>query len=242
MCRIRKRDPGKDEWSAGEFHSVAPGLAPHVESGIFSSVSPAEESCPRRGSPATRAIARALLRLGGWRIVGELPARSRFVLIVAPHTSNWDFLICILAMFGLGLRLSWLGKHSLFRFPAGSLLRWLGGEPLDRRATQGTVEAAIARFRSRKQWVLGLSPEGTRGRTERWKTGFHRIAVGAGVPILPVALDYGQRTLTLRELFWPGEDGAEDIARLHHLFTRSMALHPERFADLAPAADAHSET
>lgn len=165
---------------------------------------------------------------------GSLPDEPRAVLIVAPHTSNWDFLICILAMFAIGLRLSWLGKHSLFRFPIRSLLHWLGGEPLDRSSTQGTVEIAIARFQSRTQWVLGLSPEGTRKRTEQWKIGFHRIALGAGVPILPVWLDYSRRVLGLGRPFWPTADAGADIAALRSLFNSRMALHPGQFAE--PAA------
>jgi 1-acyl-sn-glycerol-3-phosphate acyltransferase len=134
-------------------------------------------------------------------------------------------------MFATDLRASWLGKHTIFRFPVGSLLRWLGGEPIDRSAPQGTVGAAIERFRSRSQWVLALSPEGTRRPVERWKTGFHRIAVGAGVPILPVSLDYRERQIGIGTLFTPGRDEAADLATLHALFHKEMARHPEQFAE-----------
>jgi len=188
-------------------------------------------SFPRRGSRFAPRLARRILALAGWRVRGELPACPRFVVIVAPHTSNWDFFLGLLAMFATDIRASWLGKHTIFRFPVGPLLRWLGGEPIDRSAPQGTVETAIERFRTRPQWVLGLSPEGTRRRVERWKTGFHRIAVGAGVPILPVSLDYQAREIGIGALFSPGPNEAADVAKLHALFRKEMGRHPEQFAE-----------
>jgi 1-acyl-sn-glycerol-3-phosphate acyltransferase len=187
--------------------------------------------CPRRGTPFTRALATRIMRLGGWHVEGVLPSEPRFVLIVAPHTSWRDFFVCILAMFAIGLRLSWLGKHSLFRFPVAPILRWLGGEPIDRDASRGTVEITIERFRARTQWVLGLSPEGTRRPVEEWKTGFLRIAVGAGVPILPVWLDYQRRVLGLGTPFWPGASQEADMTALRALFRKEMARHPEQFAE-----------
>ena len=165
----------------------------------------------------------------GWRIEGVLPDVPKFVLIVAPHTSNWDFPIGVLAMFALGLQLTWLGKHTLFRFPVRGLLRWLGGEPVDRRVAHGTVGAAIERFQQRPQWVLAVSPEGTRRRVAQWKTGFHRIAVGAGVPILPVSFDFSRRTITILDLVVPTDDVATDIARLRRLYRPEMARHPALF-------------
>ena len=152
-------------------------------------------------------------------------------MIVAPHTSNWDFFICILAMFALGLRLSWLGKHTIFFWPAAPILRWLGGEPIDRASPLGTVETAIERFNSRAQWVLGLSPEGTRKLTTEWKTGFYRIAVAARVPIVPVALDYRRRAVAVGVLLWPSGDFDADLATLQAQFHREMARHPAMFSD-----------
>ena len=145
---------------------------------------------PHRGSRIGPALARRLLALSGWRMTGALPPCPRFIVIVAPHTSSWDFIAAVVAMLVTDLRISWLGKHTLFRFPLGLLLRWLGGEPVDRSAAGATVRTAIEHFRTRQEWVLGLSPEGTRRRVDQWKSGFHRIAVGAGVPIVPVWIDY----------------------------------------------------
>jgi 1-acyl-sn-glycerol-3-phosphate acyltransferase len=186
---------------------------------------------PRRGSRFGPRLARALLAFAGWRVAGALPACPRFVVIEAPHTSSWDFIFAVLAMFATDLRVSWLGKHTIFRFPLGPVLRWLGGEPVDRAAPERAVAAAIERFRERPQWVLGLAPEGTRRRVAHWKSGFHRIAVGAGVPIVPVWIDYQKREVGIGAPFSPGPDEAADVAALRALFRKEMARHPERFAE-----------
>jgi 1-acyl-sn-glycerol-3-phosphate acyltransferase len=186
---------------------------------------------PRRGNRLCSRLARGLLAIAGWRVVGALPACSRFVVIVAPHTSSWDFLFAVMAMFATDLRISWLGKHTLFRFPFGPILRWLGGEPLDRSAPGRTAGMAIGRFRARQQWVMGLSPEGTRRRVDRWKSGFHRIAVAAGVPIVPVWIDYQAREVGIGAPFSPGPDETADVAALRSVFRSEMARHPERFAE-----------
>jgi 1-acyl-sn-glycerol-3-phosphate acyltransferase len=190
-----------------------------------------ETGFPRRRAPLSRVVARLLLGLAGWRVEGELPACPKFVVIVAPHTSNWDFFLGILGMFVTGVRASWLGKHTIFRFPLTPVLRWLGGEPIDRSAAHGTVGIAIEHFRTRQQWVLGLSPEGTRRRVDRWKTGFYRIAVGAGVPIVPVTMDYRRRVLGIGSPVTPGPNEAVEVAKLHALFRKEMAKSPEKFAE-----------
>jgi 1-acyl-sn-glycerol-3-phosphate acyltransferase len=189
------------------------------------------ELFPHRGSRFGPALARWLLALAGWRVAGALPPCPRFVVIVAPHTSSWDFLFAVLAMFATDLRISWLGKHTIFRFPFGPMLRWLGGEPVDRSAAARTVSTAIDQFRARPQWVLGLAPEGTRRRVDHWKSGFHRIAVGAGVPIVPVWIDYQAREVGIGAPFTPGANEAADVAALRALFRKEMARHPERFAE-----------
>ena len=194
--------------------------------------------CPRRGTSFSHAFARRVLALFGWRVEGTLPDEPRFVVIVAPHTSNLDFYICIMAMFALGLQLSWLGKHSNFFWPGKYVLRWLGGEPVDRSSPGGLVEAAIKRFGAESQWVLGISPEGTRRLTTEWKTGFYRIATGAGVPIVPVALDYHRRVLAMGAPMWPTGDADADMFRLRASFHRSMARRPENFFE----ADRHTPT
>ena len=185
---------------------------------------------PRRGNAFSRGLGRALLGLAGWRIAGAFPALPKFVLIVAPHTSNWDFFIGVAGMLATGLRANWLGKHTIFRFPITPVLRWLGGEPVDRSAPQGIVAAAVAHFRHRAQWVLALSPEGTR-RGVAWKTGFHRIAMGADVPIVPVWFDYRSRTIGIGAPVALRGDESVDIARLRALYHRDMARHPALYVE-----------
>ena len=185
--------------------------------------------CPSRGTPAGAAFARRILALFGWSVAGAMPPLPRFVLIVAPHTSNWDFPICILAMFAIRFRLSWLGKHTLFRWPVAGLLHGLGGEQIERSAAHGTVAAPIDRFQARDQWVLGISPEGTRKRVEEWKTGFLRIAVGAGVPIVPVALDYSRKVVDILAPVWPTADADADIRAMRRMFHPHMARFPDRY-------------
>ena len=186
---------------------------------------------PRRGTPFSRALARRVLGLAGWRVQGELPASPKFILIVAPHTSNWDFFIAVLAMFATGLRANWLGKHTICHFPLTPLLRWLGGEPIDRSAARGAVGTAIQQFRTRPQWVLALSPEGTRRPVTHWKTGFHRIAVCAGVPIVPVSIDYRSRMIGIGAPIEPSPDEAASVAKLRALFRRDMARYPNRYVE-----------
>ncbi len=138
----------------------------------------------------------------------------------------------MLSMFAFGIRMSWLAKHSLFHFPVAGVLRWLGGEPINRTTSQGTVEVAIARFKEQAQWVFGVSPEGTRKRVERWRSGYHRIAMGAGVPIVPVWIDWQRRVLGMGAPFWPTADVQADERMLRRNFRAEMARFPENFADI----------
>jgi len=167
----------------------------------------------------------------GWRIEGTLPHLPKFVLIVAPHTSNWDFFVGVLAMFALDLRASWLGKHTIFRFPVAPVLRWLGGEPIDRAVEHGTVGVAIRHFRERPSWILALSPEGTRRPVPHWKTGFHRIAFGAGVPIVPVWFDYQSRSVGIGPPFQAGPSEPADVVSLRRYYRKEMARHPEKYIE-----------
>jgi 1-acyl-sn-glycerol-3-phosphate acyltransferase len=120
-----------------------------------------------------RAIGRTYLRLSQWQIEGSFPAESKLVAVVAPHTSNWDFSLGVAVVFALELRVSWLGKHSLFHTPLKGFFRWLGGIPVDRRASHGVVGACVKAFEAAPALLLALSPEGTRKGVSRWKSGFY---------------------------------------------------------------------
>ena len=183
---------------------------------------------PRAGGAVSGALGRGVLSLAGWRIEGEVPDRPHLVVCVAPHTSNWDFVIGYAAKLALGVRAHWLGKHTLFRGPLGPILRAMGGIAVDRGAAHGVVAQAVAWFRREPQLLLGVAPEGTRRRVDRWKTGFYHIAREASVPIWPVALDWGARVVRLGAPLMPTGDEAADIESLHAFFRPVRGRIPER--------------
>lgn len=174
---------------------------------------------PRRGNALTKALARALLTLFGWRVTGQLPDRAKVIAIVAPHTSNWDFVVGILVVFALGLRVKFLGKHTLFNPWMGWLMRWLGGTPVIRDTPQGAVADAAEMIAREERVLLGIAPEGTRSRGKPWRSGFYNIALAAKVPIMPAAFDYARKSLALFPLFEPTGDYEGDLARLQSLYT-----------------------
>jgi 1-acyl-sn-glycerol-3-phosphate acyltransferase len=186
-------------------------------------------SIPRRGNAFTRGIARGLMRLLGWRFDGSFPDLPKMVVIVAPHTSNWDFCVGVMAMFALGFRGTFLGKHTLFRWPFGIVMRWLGGIPVNRSSSHNVVEQVTAHFAARKAMLLALSPEGTRKKLAAWRTGFYHVAVGAGVAIVPVAFDFPHRTIRFFAPFIPTGNQDGDIAQLQTHFRSEMAYRPSQY-------------
>lgn len=167
---------------------------------------------PRRGGPFSRRFARMIMGLFGWRVEGTLPNASKFIVIGAPHTSNMDWFIVMGAAFVLGVRISWMAKHSLFKKPMGGIMRWLGGVPIDRRQAQGTVGSAVQRFNERDELILCITPEGTRARVKgQWKKGFYHIAEEADVPILAAAFDYGKKCVRFGPTFKPSGDVEADL-------------------------------
>lgn len=191
---------------------------------------------PHGGQGPLVVVGRVALRLMGWRIEGALPALPRYILIVAPHTSNWDFFVGLAAKFALGLRAQWLGKHSLFRGPIGWIARALGGIPVDRSRPDGVIEGVLAGMQRAPTFVLALAPEGTRKYIAQWKTGFYRIAVAAQVPVVPVTFDWSTRTVGLTAPpLTPTGDMAADIAGLRARYRKEMARRPSYFADVHEA-------
>ena len=165
-----------------------------------------------------RAIGKTYLRLGGWRIEGTFPTDPKFVTIVAPHTSNWDFPLGVAVIFALELRASWLGKHTLFETPLQGFFRWLGGIPVNRSASHGVVGDSVQAFAAVPALLLALAPEGTRKGVSRWKSGFYAIAMGAGVPIMPVAFDFQKRVVSLMPPFNPSGNLDQDLPLIQALF------------------------
>ena len=188
---------------------------------------------PRRGGALRAALGRAILRLLGWRLEGNLPDLPKLVVIAAPHSSAWDSVLGIGLVFALRLDLHFIGKAELFRGPLGPLMRWLGGLPVDRRRPEGFVEQTVAMFAERDHLVLAVAPEGTRKPVTRWKTGFYRIALGAGVPIVPGYFDNARKAMGFGPALAPTGDAERDIAALRGFY----ATMPRRGSP-APATSA----
>lgn len=178
-------------------------------------------------NPLIEWIGRTALKLMGWRIEGELPRLDKFVAIGAHHTSNWDFVIFIALKFVLRLNARWFGKHSIFRWPFGGLMRSWGGIPIQRHLSLNMVEQAIQGFRDNREFILVLSPEGTRKKVKRWKMGFYHIALGAGVPIVPGALDFANRRVVIGAPFQPTGDAEADLQALLAFFRPYVPKKPE---------------
>lgn len=173
---------------------------------------------PRRGSRALVALGRSMLRVMRWRVEGDFPDRPKLVLAVAPHTSNWDFLVGVAVMFALDLRVDFIGKHTLFVGPFGTVLRWMGGIPVDRSKAHGVVEQSVAAFAAAPQRVLAIAPQGTRRPVPRFKSGFLHIARGAGVPVVLVAFDWRSRCVRIGPTLAAGDDVEADRVRIEAHF------------------------
>ena len=183
------------------------------------------------------ALARAALRLAGWRVLfNGLPARQG-VLIVYPHTSNWDFVVGILAKWAVGIQVTFWGKDSLFRLPLfGPWLRWLGGVPVDRSAPSGIVgQMAQALTDARQQhrflW-LALAPEGTRKHVAAWRSGFYHVALTAGVPLALVYFDYPEREIGVQDFLMLSGDAAHDMAQIAAVLGPHVGRNPKQAAPI----------
>jgi 1-acyl-sn-glycerol-3-phosphate acyltransferase len=174
-------------------------------------------------------LARRLLRLLGWGFDGVEPTVRRCVLIAAPHTSNWDFPLMLLYAASFSLRIHWLAKHSLFVFPLGYLMRFLGGIPVYRNGSHNLVQSMTERFSSVDSFVLVIPTEGSRGYTEYWKSGFYHIACSANVPILPSFLDYQRRLGGFAAPLTPSGEIVSDMNYLREIYAPMQGLRPGQF-------------
>ncbi len=171
-----------------------------------------------------RVISRIILFLSGWKAEGKIPSSiKKCVVIAAPHTTNWDFPIMLMTAFVLRVNVFWMGKHTLFRFPFGWLMKWLGGIPIDRRSRHDTVVTTIELFRATDgEFRLAIAPEGTRTRGGMWKTGFYHIADGAGVPIVLATINYRRKLCGIREVFYPTGGDEADIKKIQERYTHFL--------------------
>lgn len=198
---------------------------------------------PRRGNWFFRWLGRLILRLIRFRIVGKLPNVTHAVVIGVPHTSNYEGLIMLGSMFSMGLRLNIMAKDSLFKFPYGGLLRWIGLVAIDRSKANNVVEATALTLKEADRLWICMAPEGTRKGADEWKSGFWHIAKIAGVPILPVKFSYGDRTFYIGEPFFPGDDPKADLQTMIELYADCEPRHWSRLSGpLRRLREARGET
>lgn len=184
----------------------------------------------RRRSPLYWA-GRLWLRLFGWKAVGDVTAFKKYVVVAAPHTSNWDFPFMLAAAHVMGVRASWLGKHTIFAPPWGWVFRRLGGIPVDRRAPQTLVAQLAERFKSGDGLILAVAPEGTRGKVPFWKSGFYHIAAETGVPIALGFLDYERKLCGLGPYVKPTGNVRAEMDEIRAFYRNISAKHPEHASE-----------
>ncbi len=177
-------------------------------------------SCPRSGQEDFICY--------GWRTHVIPPRTSRYVLIGAPHTSNWDFFIMLLLMVAERIPIRWMGKDSLFRGPVGVFMRAMGGIPVNRHVHTKLVDQVAAIFDQSEYLVIGISPEGTRSKTSRWRTGFYYIALKANVPIVMGYLDYANKICGLGTNFMPSGDIQADFEIIRDFYTGMVGKNPKK--------------
>ncbi len=182
---------------------------------------------PAQRAPGVAArLARALLRLFGWRVDVPWPPFAKAVVVVYPHTSNWDFVIGYLAKTAVGLPVLWVGKDTLFRWPVAGLLRRMGGIPVNRRERTGLTAQLAREFERRPRLWLAIAPEGTRAYVDHLKSGFYRLALEAHVPLGLAFIDYRQRVVGLDTYLTLTGDEEADLARIRAAYAGKVARYP----------------
>ena len=185
-----------------------------------------------------RSFTRFALKLLGWKAIGTAPVVPRFVIIAAPHTSNWDFLYALLIAADIGMRIKWVGKKQLFRFPFGGIMRGLGGIGVDRSARHNYVESVAQLLSDSERLGLIIPAEGTRSKAERWKTGFYYVALKAQVPIVCGFLDYAKKEGGIGLMFVPSGNINDDVQKLRDFYTGIQGKYPEKTSPIDFGKDA----
>lgn len=179
-------------------------------------------------------FSRFTLKLMGWKIIGALPQVKKYIIIVAPHTSNWDLVIGLLARFAVKTKINFLIKDQAFVFPLGNLLKALGGTPVDRSRKGNHVENVVTLYNSLDEFKLAITPEGTRGAVTRWKEGFYHIANQAGVPVVMVGFDYSAKEIRIKEPFSLTGDINADFPEFISYFRTIKGYYPKEIPDYHP--------
>jgi 1-acyl-sn-glycerol-3-phosphate acyltransferase len=183
-------------------------------------------------STLARSAAQSILRLTGWRTHVNPPRTSRYVLIGAPHTSNWDFVLMLLLMTVESIPIRWMGKDSLFRWPMGVFWRSLGAIPVNRWERTNLVDQVAAKFDEYDELIIGLSPEGTRKKASRWRTGFYYIALKANVPIVMAYIDYESKVCGLGPSIKPTGDIQADFMIIRDFYSGIAGKYPHKQGEI----------
>jgi 1-acyl-sn-glycerol-3-phosphate acyltransferase len=171
-----------------------------------------------------RTLSLIVLKIIGWKVVGTAPDKHRFILICAPHTSNWDFPLMLLGVFVLRMDVHWMGKASLFPWYIRGLAKWLGGIPIDRSRNNNIVDQCVEHFAVHDELIVLLTPEGTRNKVSHWKTGFYHIAYGAQVPVVLASVDTRTKEIEIGPGVLPGGDMDADMAVIKRFYAGKVGV------------------
>lgn len=192
---------------------------------------PAHPDCgfpPGSGTiPGVKWLSYRVLKALGWRFEGVVPDVPKMVIVGAPHTTNWDFILFLAALYHFDLKVKFLAKHTLFRWPFGALFRRWGGIPVDRARARGIVDQVKEAFDAAREMILVVAPEGTRSAAPRWKSGFFEIAERVGVPVVPAGVDGANKVVTMGEAQPLGLTRDELMDRLRDFFEGQNGIRPQ---------------
>ena len=171
-----------------------------------------------------------LFNLLGWKVPNDFPSQiDKYIIIAAPHTSNWDFPIAVLSKFAMGKEINFIGKHTLFKPPFGFFFRAVGGTPVDRTASKNMVQSIIDIFNEKDKFIFAISPEGTRKKVSTWKTGFYHVALGAKVPVVMATLDFENKQILIKDPYYLTGDQKVDFEYFHKYFKDVKGKNPDQF-------------
>ncbi len=179
-------------------------------------------------SPILRFISNSIMRLLGWHVEGTLPDLPKYIIIGAPHTSNWDFLLFLGVIFRLKADVRYMGKAELFRNPFGWFFYWCGGIPVDRKKSSGLVEQMVEACNKSDKFILTIAPEGTRHYVSEWKMGFYHIAKSAGIPLVMAKVDGKHKTLHVGQVYQLTNNMEDDIKAIKGLFDGIVGVNPRK--------------
>lgn len=192
---------------------------------------------PRRGNAFSQLVGLFLLWLIGWRMRGEFPNVPKGMIVIAPHTSNYDGLVSVAGIMALRLQLFFFVKDSAFVWPIGGLMRWFGAVPVDRESSRDMVGYTVRQYQSKPALMLAIAPEGTRKSSPAWKTGFYWMAYQAGVPIIMISFDYSKREIVMLGSFTPTGNVEQDLPLIIERFRGMVPRHPDRLSAPLRALD-----